>query len=1137
MPATTGSQADAVCTNVKPLVGPGRAHPAPVATPSSLASNVQQVCYASERRSAPAKQPKQQPKQPVSTTALEKQLSRATSQEAIVTVLKARTERLSTADRVLICNHMARVCVPATMTVRSWNTLQTQMEEHILALDSDMSKLTAYELIVLLAAIARARAVARLDLRNWQLLTVPGFAGWMEAMLQRCQGLARAYRAEEVTRLFQSLHELRWRPTQPWLAAFSPVITSHLPQMDPPLLAKLLHAYSQLKLPVDNPTLALALSTQMVSKLPLFDDDDLATAIQAFRLVRRLARGDMFVTFMAEVGHKLPLFEPKALANLLEALGMLVETGELRPTPSQQVQQRQQQRGRQQQQQQQQQQWANRQHHAAPGGQQEGSDHLPPPSLAPHADPSGSWPLQQPVPAAPQRLPPQQAEQQVRAPVSGVVVESCLAALTHIRLTQLSTEDFIDLATALNAFSYHPSHPEAAARFSTWLQAFQHLAARRTYQPSKVCRMLSALSGLPAQLSTVRFLTSLMFQVRSGGPHALRHASPSGLLELGLALRRLGLMPDFGFVHAYAQALRHNWNAFKPEDYGPLLGALASMQPSSVAVDQQWLSEMLLAARSKVEAMGPGAVLALLEGMAALATSCTDLDRAALASPTALDLALTSLHLLALEGADDLSPAAASALTSALPALGLAPLKSPLPHTPIQQRQQLSQGMGRRPAQQQLVARRRAHAQALVRAQRFARLQLALTVARRVPQTFRLATQRPQVAGSTPQPGSSPEPSSEQPGMAGGQDVAEGQGQGEGARRQMDAGEGNTSGEANDSRRQTGRRTLWPEPLAQLQRRGTRQFGPHHKTPQHQGQQQQEQQQQQQEQQLEQQQQEQQQQEQQQQEQQLEQQQQQQQQSKSSPSTWAWQPRWGRVRAPWRPAAPTLLPLPAVPALRPWSAQPHPSRAPRPSAWASGSGPGGRQQHQLRRYEQAGLQPSNLPPPTTAGDFSTPGVVVCLEDSSVVHTPALYSKEWPQGSGCTPPPAQPPPGPPSHQQTPNSLHQHNPRPLTRSPPPPPSPSWHTQQQPQQQPVGLAPDPSPPPAQGIPPDMMLNGATGRGGRQVGRSGQPGAPAPGQVSQGRAYKQFNRYPDPDGSSPAQGLGQAMQGRQQQPVLARG
>ncbi|GFH07352.1 uncharacterized protein HaLaN_02139, partial [Haematococcus lacustris] len=75
---------------------------------------------------------------------------------------------------------------------------------------------------------------------------------------------------------------------------------SHLPQMDPPLLAKLLHAYSQLKLPVDNPTLALALSTQMVSKLPLFDDADLATAIQAFRLVRRLARGDMFVTFMAE---------------------------------------------------------------------------------------------------------------------------------------------------------------------------------------------------------------------------------------------------------------------------------------------------------------------------------------------------------------------------------------------------------------------------------------------------------------------------------------------------------------------------------------------------------------------------------------------------------------------------------------------------------------------------------------------------------------------------------------------------------------------------------------------------------------------------------------------------------------------
>ncbi|GFH31118.1 hypothetical protein HaLaN_30095, partial [Haematococcus lacustris] len=72
----------------------------------------------------------------------------------------------------------------------------------------------------------------------------------------------------------------------------------------------------------------------------------------------------------------------------------------------------------------------------------------------------------------------------LKAPVSGVVVESCLAALTHIRLTQLSTEDFIDLATALNAFSYHPSHPEAAARFSTWLQAFQHLAARRTYQPS-----------------------------------------------------------------------------------------------------------------------------------------------------------------------------------------------------------------------------------------------------------------------------------------------------------------------------------------------------------------------------------------------------------------------------------------------------------------------------------------------------------------------------------------------------------------------------------------------------------------------------------------------------------------------------
>lgn len=61
-------------------------------------------------------------------------------------------------------------------------------------------------------------------------------------------------------------------------------------------------------------------SPQVYSKLPLFDDHDLASMAKALTVLRRIIKQDFLSEFLHEVSVKLPTFGPVALSNLLVAL-------------------------------------------------------------------------------------------------------------------------------------------------------------------------------------------------------------------------------------------------------------------------------------------------------------------------------------------------------------------------------------------------------------------------------------------------------------------------------------------------------------------------------------------------------------------------------------------------------------------------------------------------------------------------------------------------------------------------------------------------------------------------------------------------------------------------------------------------
>lgn len=61
----------------------------------------------------------------------------------------------------------------------------------------------------------------------------------------------------------------------------------------------------------------------MNSRLPLFDDQDLADTISAFSALNALLKQDFLDDFLASVHQKLAGFEPRPLANVLFALGRM----------------------------------------------------------------------------------------------------------------------------------------------------------------------------------------------------------------------------------------------------------------------------------------------------------------------------------------------------------------------------------------------------------------------------------------------------------------------------------------------------------------------------------------------------------------------------------------------------------------------------------------------------------------------------------------------------------------------------------------------------------------------------------------------------------------------------------------------
>jgi hypothetical protein len=63
--------------------------------------------------------------------------------------------------------------------------------------------------------------------------------------------------------------------------------------------------------------------SEMNSRLPLFDDQDLADTISAFSALNALLKQDFLDDFLASVHQKLAGFEPRPLANVLFALGRM----------------------------------------------------------------------------------------------------------------------------------------------------------------------------------------------------------------------------------------------------------------------------------------------------------------------------------------------------------------------------------------------------------------------------------------------------------------------------------------------------------------------------------------------------------------------------------------------------------------------------------------------------------------------------------------------------------------------------------------------------------------------------------------------------------------------------------------------
>ncbi len=113
---------------------------------------------------------------------------------------------------------------------------------------------------------------------------------------------------------------------------------------------------------------------------------------------------------------------------------------------------------------------------------------------------------------------------------------------------------------ALALGGYQPNTKEQVVNFKTWFGQLGTIIEKRLFTPQQSCDMVVALSGLP-QAPSEELLASVLLHTRRNRPTAMRHMSPRRLARLITALRLLRYRPDFGFCHAYAQAVRIHYHS------------------------------------------------------------------------------------------------------------------------------------------------------------------------------------------------------------------------------------------------------------------------------------------------------------------------------------------------------------------------------------------------------------------------------------------------------------------------------------------------------------------------------------------------------------------------------------------------
>jgi len=60
-----------------------------------------------------------------------------------------------------------------------------------------------------------------LETSLWYLKTAPNFKTWIERLLEEAEQRIFVFKGRELVQLLQALAEMRWMPTQAWLAKYN----------------------------------------------------------------------------------------------------------------------------------------------------------------------------------------------------------------------------------------------------------------------------------------------------------------------------------------------------------------------------------------------------------------------------------------------------------------------------------------------------------------------------------------------------------------------------------------------------------------------------------------------------------------------------------------------------------------------------------------------------------------------------------------------------------------------------------------------------------------------------------------------------------------------------------------------------